>query len=104
MPGHKTLQLAGLAAFGSATAIGLQVPLLPQLGEQVPLADGNTGSSAFELPMVETEALQALIKGDRLLSRAKDLYSIAELSFDEYNHPTRVIGSEGGCSPSDKPR
>jgi aminopeptidase Y len=30
-----------------------------------------------------------------LLDRAKVLYSLAERGIDEYNHPTRVIGSKG---------
>ncbi|KAL2760355.1 hypothetical protein ACRALDRAFT_1026055 [Sodiomyces alcalophilus JCM 7366] len=46
-------------------------------------------------PLVESEALQKLIKADNLLARAEHLYEIAKLGEPEYNHPTRVIGSEG---------
>lgn len=46
-------------------------------------------------PLVDSEELQAAISGDRLLARAKELFEIAELSHDDYNRPTRVIGSKG---------
>jgi hypothetical protein len=46
-------------------------------------------------PLVTSEALQADISKDALLLRAKHLYEIAKLSLDEYNRPTRVIGSKG---------
>ncbi|PIB03045.1 Aminopeptidase [Cercospora beticola] len=59
--------------------------------EQQPLLS----SSGKKLPLVETEKLQDAISGDNLLARAQDLYKIAELSWHEYNHPTRVIGSAG---------
>jgi aminopeptidase Y len=49
-------------------------------------------------PLVDTESLQAAIKSENLLARAKDLYKIAELGEPEYNHPTRVIGSAGQFS------
>jgi aminopeptidase Y len=56
-----------------------------------------------EKPLVTSEGLQGDISKDALLARAKHLYEIAELSFDEYNHPTRVIGSKGSlCNRSDK--
>jgi hypothetical protein len=81
--------LQSLAALGSVNA--LQLPLLVQ--EQTPLA----GHSPASRPLVDTEALQAAIKSENLLSRAKELYEIAKLGEPEYNHPTRVIGSEGTC-------
>ena len=80
------LRLVSLAALGSVCA--LQLPL-PQ--DQAPLG----GPSPLSKPLVDTEALQATIKSENLLSRAKDLYKIAQLGEPEYNHPTRVIGSEG---------
>lgn len=46
-------------------------------------------------PLIDTEALQALIHKSSLLSRAETLFSIAQLGIEEYNHPTRVIGSLG---------
>jgi aminopeptidase Y len=46
-------------------------------------------------PLVNSSALQDLISGDRLMVRAKKLYEIAKLGESEYNHPTRVIGSDG---------
>ena len=45
--------------------------------------------------LVNSTELQALIKPENLLSRAKDLYHVAELAIEEYGHPTRVIGSKG---------
>ena len=46
-------------------------------------------------PLVSSEALEADITFSNLLKRAQQLSRIAYLSFNEYNHPTRVIGSEG---------
>jgi aminopeptidase Y len=46
-------------------------------------------------PLVSTEALQKHITSAGLKKRAEKLYEIAKESLDEYNHPTRVIGSEG---------
>lgn len=51
-----------------------------------------------EKPLVDSEALQDLISGARLMNRAKELFDIAKLSEHEYNHPTRVIGSDGKCA------
>jgi aminopeptidase Y len=45
--------------------------------------------------MVNSTELQDLISGDRLMVRANKLYEIAKLGEEEYNHPTRVIGSAG---------
>ncbi|KAL4966366.1 uncharacterized protein BDV14DRAFT_171494 [Aspergillus stella-maris] len=64
----------------------LRVPL-PET-EQLPLTDTKTN-------LVSSEELQSQIHVKNLLDRAKTLYSIAERGIDEYNHPTRVIGSEG---------
>ncbi|KAK6463552.1 aminopeptidase yscIII transferrin receptor [Scheffersomyces coipomensis] len=48
-----------------------------------------------QLPLVETEALQALINEPGLKSRAHSLFDIAQRSVKKYGHPTRVIGSKG---------
>ncbi|KAI2606565.1 Zn-dependent exopeptidase [Hypoxylon sp. NC1633] len=86
----SSLLLAVLAAStATATATELQIPLVPT--QQGPLGVGN----ALAKPLVDTDKLQASIKTENLLSRAKDLYSFAQLSEAEFNHPTRVIGSEG---------
>lgn len=65
---------------------------------QQPLV-GDSAQSSLSLssgkPLVDSEELQAAISSDRLLARAKDLFEIAELSHDDYNRPTRVIGSKG---------
>ena len=79
--------LLSLAALGAVAA--QQRPLEPL--QQVPLPD-DKGSAK---PLVSSEALQDSISRGNLLKRAKDLYRIAKRSEDEYNHPTRVIGSEG---------
>ncbi|KAF2670903.1 aminopeptidase Y precursor [Microthyrium microscopicum] len=47
-------------------------------------------------PLIDTKSFQKTIKGDNLLARAKELYEIAKTSQDEWNHPTRVIGSAVG--------
>lgn len=64
---------------------------------------GAVASSGYHVPqpraanlsLVNSQALQDAISIDTLLSRAEDLYQIANLSSPEYNHPTRVIGSAG---------
>lgn len=74
MPSLLRLSLFGLGA----SALGIQNPIA-----------GN------EKHLVGTAALQADIKSDSLLKRATELFDIAKLSEDEFNHPTRVIGSKG---------
>ncbi len=96
MAGLKVLHLMGLAALCSANALRAQQPLLTEATGQIPLAGtGDAGDDAAARPLVDSEAFQARIKSKNLLSRAKDLYGVAELSFEEYNRPTRVIGSQG---------
>jgi len=75
------------AAITSATA--LQIPLMSS-GNQAPL-----GHPHGTKPLVNSTELQDLISGDRLMARAKKMYEIAKLGEEEYNHPTRVIGSAG---------
>jgi aminopeptidase Y len=79
----------------------LSVALL-LLGEsfasQLPLFDPASTSQihlAAKKELVSSESFQDRIHADRLFERAKTLYGIAELGEDEYNHPTRVIGSKG---------
>lgn len=95
MARYKSACLAALALtlFYGGSASSLQQPLLAGgESQQSPLATSKR-------PLVDSEALQAAISGDSLLERAKDLYKIAELSLHEYNHPTRVIGSDGESPP-----
>lgn len=73
---------------GSVAA--LQLPLFSH--EQAAFA---SGPKLVSKPLIDTEALQDAIKAENLLARAKELYKIAKLSEPEYNHPTRVIGSDG---------
>ena len=49
-------------------------------------------------PLVSSQALQDDINQDNLLKRAKHLFNLAKLADHEYNHPTRVIGSDGNRS------
>ncbi|KAI1342470.1 Zn-dependent exopeptidase [Xylariaceae sp. FL0016] len=66
--------------------------------EQKPLSVEQTVEAADKSqtkPKVNSDDLQALITSDNLLARAKDLYDIAKVSEEHYNHPTRVIGSDG---------
>lgn len=67
----------------------LQIPLLS------PYHPTLFGHPSGSKPLVNSTELQDLISGDRLLTRAKKLYEIAKLGEEEYNHPTRVIGSAG---------
>ncbi|KAI1762947.1 Zn-dependent exopeptidase [Hypoxylon sp. FL1150] len=84
-PWYRTLLLAAL---GAATASELQIPLVSQ-------QNPSGASNSLGKPLINTDDLQASIKIENLLERAKDLYKIAQKSEHEYSHPTRVIGSEG---------
>ena len=44
---------------------------------------------------IDTKKLQADIDINKLVARAEALAKVADLSLPEYNHPTRVIGSQG---------
>ena len=94
------------AALSCASAFDSQKPLTDPL-EQDPLAVDVDAAVDVDVaptlnadnfdqkPLVSSEKLQAKIDKHSLLSRAKELYEIAKASEDEYNHPTRVIGSPG---------
>ncbi|KAB5559752.1 hypothetical protein GE09DRAFT_1030357 [Coniochaeta sp. 2T2.1] len=83
------MRFLSLVALGGAAA--LQLPFVENREPQT--APGI--DSKPKLPLVDTEALQDLIEVDNFLPRAVELYEIAKLSEDEYNHPTRFIGSAG---------
>ena len=91
----KTLAVAGvLTATASAQ---LQVPMLNNVKElNIDVAPSPSLGSSGK-PLVDSQSLQELINIDNLFKRSKDLYAVAELSMDEFNHPTRVIGSAGMC-------
>ncbi|KAI0967079.1 peptidase family M28 [Xylaria arbuscula] len=78
-----------LVATIAAVSAQLQQPLLSP-SESVLEAE-RTGAK----PLVDSELLQAQISIDSLFERAEALYDIAKSSQDQFNHPTRVIGSEG---------
>jgi aminopeptidase Y len=85
----KSLSCIALCAAISGAA-ALRIPFLSSV--QVPVKiDGGADTK----PLIESSALQELISGDRLMRRAKELYEVAKLGEEEYNHPTRVIGSLG---------
>lgn len=87
----QSLRFAALAAC-SVSALQLQIPIFPPIPELIPTSHS---SSFTKKHLVDTKALQATINEDNLLARAKQLFKIAKLSLDDYNHPTRVIGSVG---------
>ncbi|KAJ0346491.1 hypothetical protein COL154_007981 [Colletotrichum chrysophilum] len=100
MAGARRLQLAGLALLGGAAALHMQdqqvlAQQAPLIADDTPVASTSPSTSSSKRPLVETEALQDTITSDNLLARAKELYEIAKLGEEEYNHPTRVIGSDG---------
>jgi len=114
MAGARRLQLAGLAVLGGAAALQMQMQAqvpgqqAPMIADEVPLvstspstASSYSSSSSSKKPLVETKALQDTISAENLLSRAKELYEIAKLGEEEYNHPTRVIGSDGHAGTLD---
>ena len=95
MASSARVSVAGLAVLGGVSAFRLQLPFLQ---DQAPLVDVDvvdTNVNTHVKPVIDSEALQASISSDNLLARAKELYKIAKLGEDEYNHPTRVIGSDG---------
>ena len=85
---------SGFALCAAITgAVALQIPILSS-HTQVPISyDGETK------PLVNSTELQDTISADRLMARAKQMYEIAKLGEEEYNHPTRVIGSAGMLWP-----
>ncbi|KAL2137662.1 hypothetical protein VTI28DRAFT_8620 [Corynascus sepedonium] len=88
---HYLTTIAGLATLGAVSALSDQRPLTDNSPSQLPIG----GDSSRRKPLVNSEDLQATISIDALLARAKNLFKIAHLSEEEYNHPTRVIGSKG---------
>ncbi|KAK1138542.1 Aminopeptidase Y [Aspergillus melleus] len=90
-----SLMTAALLAGGVSAA---QLPLIQP--SQIPHSP-QFPISAGEKPLVSSDALQEQIDPDRLLQRAKTLYRIAEQGIDEFNHPTRVIGSRGHLATLD---
>ncbi len=81
---NRFLPFVALSAFARASAV--QQPL-----QKVPDSQALVNTK----PLISSEAIQDLISVKNLKKRAEELYEIAELSLDEYNHPTRVIGSPG---------
>ncbi|CAD6451597.1 85665156-610e-47fd-9b50-b442a25ea05c [Sclerotinia trifoliorum] len=84
-----------LAAASLATSSIIQQPLKEQ-GSQS-LIGTKTGTKS----LINSSSLQNDIKTENLLKRAHQLYKIAEEGIHEYNHPTRVIGSQGHTSTID---
>jgi len=76
----------------SASFLGGEALQIPFLSSPYQATVQTTGETK---PLVDSSALQDLVSKDRLLRRAQELYGIAKLGEDEYNHPTRVIGSAG---------
>jgi aminopeptidase Y len=86
--------LIQLLAFSSlAVSSAVQRPL------QDEISTSETVVTSKSLPLVNSTKLQEHIKSDNLLRRAGELYKIAQFGIEEYDHPTRVIGSKGTISP-----
>lgn len=83
------LCLSSWLACVSVAAAG-QIPLQPA---DASIAANTIGKNG----LISSSALQNDIQVENLLHRAKQLSKIADLGIDEYNHPTRVIGSKGTC-------
>ncbi|KAM3074035.1 Aminopeptidase Y [Clarireedia jacksonii] len=75
-----------LAASSLAASSIIQQPLQEQT---------NSQALINSKPLVDSATLQKDIKTSNLLDRAKQLSKIADEGIHEYNHPTRVIGSQG---------
>lgn len=85
---YNLLPLISLSTLTGAAIIQQQQPLVQHAHSEAPLISGPEG-------LVSSTSLEAHITKESLLKRAKHLYKIAEKGIPEYNHPTRVIGSEG---------
>ena len=83
---HSLLPLIAAASLAGASIT--QQPLINP-SNQAPI--GNYDSK----PLVSSEALEAQVTEKNLRKRAEKLFEIAQKGVEEYNHPTRVIGSEG---------
>jgi hypothetical protein len=79
----RILSLLALSAVAGASII------------QHPLQENSGQADINNKPLISSGALESHITSENLLKRAKQLYKIAELGAEEYNHPTRVIGSKG---------
>lgn len=90
----SVLHVSALLACVGAAAAG-QIPLQQSTNSQ-PAIDTVRKSG-----LISSTALQGDIDVEKLLYRAKELSKIADLGFDEYNHPTRVIGSKGTLNTCD---
>lgn len=86
----KSCVTISLCAAVAGTA-ALQIPFLSTHSADQTYIESSHKSK----PLVNSTELQDAISGDRLFARAKKLYEIAKSGEHEYNHPTRVIGSEG---------
>lgn len=86
---HKDMiQFTTIAAIVVGITGALQIPFIETGDFWKPIPTLTTS-------IIDSTSLQNDINVDNLLKRAKKLFEIAELSEDEYNHPTRVIGSKG---------
>ncbi|KAK9321362.1 hypothetical protein V1517DRAFT_326596 [Lipomyces orientalis] len=83
-----------LALASHAVGSAIQIPLVLQSDNAGPVT-----SAGKEL--VSSTALQGDINVKNLEDRAKHLFELAELSVDDYGHPTRVIGSKGHLATID---
>jgi aminopeptidase Y len=79
---HSSLLLLSLSSLAVVSAV-----LLPPKAYQQALINKK--------PLVTSEGIQSHVSPKRLLKSAEDLFELAELSIEEYAHPTRVIGSLG---------
>lgn len=94
-PFALTLSLAG-GIFGAASFI--HAGALPLEGAQAPIGLGlgfTQLDAAGHKPLVNSTGIQSLITPEALMKRAEDLYAVANLSAEDWGHPTRVIGSKG---------
>jgi aminopeptidase Y len=70
---------------------------------QQPLHDSHHQASLISnsKELVNSNTLEAHITKESLLKRAKALSKIADEGIQEYNHPTRVVGSKGSLPKLD---
>ena len=95
---RETLLLALLFAPSSARVLDYDFTATAQKPIYIPEVDYDKSTPSrwyAKKKMVSSEDLQKDIDVKALFKRAEKLSDIADLSIEEYGHPTRVIGSMG---------
>ena len=78
-----------------SSLLSLSLSSLAAVSAILPPPSANQQALTNSKPLVTSEGIQDHVSSKRLLRSAEQLLELAELSVEEYAHPTRVIGSLG---------